>query len=92
VRRVCTVRGQLVTPARRATLRERYSGLATLAARDVLECLDALDAAAEEPTTSPATPVAKRRSSDQLAAVRLPEPGLAARVAEELAKGRPEGG
>ena len=82
-----------MTPERRATLRERYSGLATLAARDVLECLDALDAIAEEPTTSPATPVAKHRSSDQLAAVRrLAGAGLAARVAEELAKGRPEGG
>lgn len=77
-----------MTPERRAVLRARYSVLATVAARDVLECLDALDALTAEAPTTPGTPVAKKRSSDQLAAVRLPEPGLDARVAEELAKGR----
>lgn len=37
-----------------------------------------------EPPTSPGTGEARRRSSDKLQAVRLPEPGLDARVAELL--------
>jgi hypothetical protein len=42
----------------------------------------------EEPPTKPQTPEARRRSSDKLAAVRLPDPGLDARVARELEAGK----
>lgn len=70
--------------ARHATSRGAYAQ-----ARGYLRAADRLLVELEgDPPTTPGTPVAKRRSSDQLAAVRLPEPGLAQRVSDELEKGR----
>ncbi len=42
-----------MTSERRAALRARYSPLSSVVARDVLECLDALDALVQEAPTNP---------------------------------------
>jgi len=49
---------------------------------------DPAPALADETPATPGTPETRRRSSDKLAAVQLPDPGLDRRIADELAKGR----
>jgi hypothetical protein len=75
-------------------LRARVAELEAQAARRGVTSDDAaairrdLARSVEEPPTKPQTPEARRRSSDKLAAVRLPDPGLDTRVAKELEAGK----